>query len=114
MPAFLNFYSLSGHQLDYRYHKIRATIIYFDNVLNTRELDTHHPFLTPMDIDRLRGRCTIGAGGLFKHYSSLVLKKIALPVFIVPFSLLVTSDEAYMRNAGVGSRGVTVILISVL
>ena len=55
MPAFLNFYSLSGHQLDYRCSKIRAAIIYSDNVSNTRELDTHHRFLTLMDIDLLLG-----------------------------------------------------------
>jgi len=67
MPAFFNFYSLSGHQLYYRRSKIRAAIIYSDNVSNTQELDTHHRFLSLMDIDHLLGICTIGAEDLFKH-----------------------------------------------
>jgi hypothetical protein len=40
--------------------------------------------------------------------------RIALPVFIVPFSLMVTLDLTYNRNANMDSRGVEVILISVL
>jgi hypothetical protein len=33
----------------------------------------------------------------------------ALPVFIIPFSLLTALDEAYKGNTGVGIRGVAVI-----
>ena len=40
--------------------------------------------------------------------------KIASFVFIVPFALLVALGGAYNGNAGVGSRGVFVILIFVL
>ena len=40
--------------------------------------------------------------------------RITLPVFIVPFSLLTTLDEAYNVNAGVGSRVVAVIMIYVV
>jgi hypothetical protein len=35
-------------------------------------------------------------------------------VFIVPFFSLTTLDVAYNRNARMGSRGVAVILISIL
>jgi hypothetical protein len=63
MPAFFNFYSLSGHQLDYRRSKIRAAIIYSDNLSNTRELDTYYRFLILMDTDHLLGRCKYGQKG---------------------------------------------------
>jgi hypothetical protein len=41
-------------------------------------------------------------------------RKITLFVFIVPFALLVALGGASNGNAGVGSRGVVVILIFVL
>ena len=69
---------------------------------------TFDTLLKPVDIDQLLDRCAIGAEDLLMHQSSPSLKNIALLVFVAPFSPLTTLDVTYMRNTGVGIRGVAV------